>query len=308
MFTGFRKFILFCLLLLPAAVSTHEARIRVLPNPYYPQIPPGELRLNYYYDRTGRWVKFSDWIPFRQRKYEPRFLEDFYDLYSLPQSYNVPEVKESIYFLVQAMTHRFRHPSRALCRIDTEEQHLKYRNLMFMHMNLLIMRMYLRLGSLFDKRLLRYHDLDVADDLEISFMIARTYYRESLTYWNQAKEYAMRANESRFELDIPAIENERFLIREGKLNYARIIELHLGRAEEKLARTAAFLDQQGRPRPVRLQMQQDIEKMYDQNFTPEPLDAPALQRDRNERDFFDPIFPPEPGRPPESGSLPESGR
>ncbi|MBI3395037.1 MAG: hypothetical protein HY042_04310, partial [Spirochaetia bacterium] len=155
---------------LAPSLSARPFKTTALPDPYYPQKPTGELRLNYYYDRTGRWVKFSDWIPFKQRKWEPRYFEDFYRLYGLPPGYNAPQIKESMFYLYMSLGTRFRHPASALCKIKTEDEHHRYRNLMFMHTNLLIMRMYLRLGSMYDKRHLYYHDLDVADEMSVAVL------------------------------------------------------------------------------------------------------------------------------------------
>jgi len=261
-----------------------------LPDPYYPQQPQGELRLNYYYDRTGRWVKFSDWIPFKQHKYEPRFLEDFYHLYGLGHSYNVSELKESIYWLTQSLTHRFRHPRHALCSIRNEAEYHKYRNLMFMHINMLIMRMYLRLGSLYDKRHLYFHDLDFADDLEISFLIAATYYREARPYWKAAQRYAKVASEYTFHLDLPGLESEMHLIQTRKTDYDRIIDLHEERLKQKQIMTTTFLNREGRPRPVKTAIQRDLEKMYDEKFRPDPLGPPVLDPEWKEEPLFpDPV-------------------
>ena len=272
------------------ALQAQTARTRALPDPYYPQVPPGGLRLNYYYDRTGRWVKFSDWIPFQQKKWAPHHLEDFYELYGLPHHYKTAEVKESIYFLVQALTHRFRHPRNALCQIENEQQYHKYRLLMFMQINLLIMRMFLRLGSLYDKRHLYFHDLDFADDLEISFLIARTYYHEARIYWKQAVNYAEQANEYRFELDLPTIETQRFNIIHGKLDFDRIIDRHLYQVEAKLGATKSFLDEEGRPRPVKEAMQKDLESMYDPSFTPAHLGPPVLDPEWKDKTLFDDVI------------------
>jgi len=274
-------------ILLSSSIFARTQTSRFLPDPYYPQQPTGELRLNYYYDRTGRWVKFSDWIPFKQHKYEPVFFEDFYQLYGLPHHYKSQEVKESIYFLVQALTHKFRHPRNSLCKIENEEQFHKYRILMFMQTNYLIMRMYLRLGSLYDKRHLYFHDLDFADDLEISFLIARTYYIEAEKYWNLTKLYAKKADDFRFELDLPGIESTRFMIMRGELNFDRIIALHKGKVNAKLDVTGKFLDENGRPRPVKTEIQKDIEKMYDEKFKPEPLGPPVLDPEWKEIPIYD---------------------
>lgn len=264
------------LIFLPGILYAQTARSRALPDPYYPQKPAGELKLNYYYDRTGRWVKFSDWIPFLQKKYVPRYFEDFYDLYHLPHHYNVPETKESIYFLAASLSTRFRHPRNALCKIETPEDDYKYRNLMHMHVNLLIMRMFLRLGSLYDKRHLYFHDLDHADDLEISFRIAQGYYMQAKPFWENAKRFAAAADEIKKELDLPAMEDERYKILNGRLDFDRIIALHLAKVNKKLEVTSAFLDDEGRPRPVKKRMQKDMEGMFDERFTSDPLSPPVL--------------------------------
>ena len=278
--------IYFLLISLSGGLWAQTAVSRGLPDPYYPQQPTGELRLNYYYDRTGRWVKFSDWIPFKQKKYAPRHFEDFYRLYGLPVSYKPPQVKESIYFLYNALGHRFRHPRYALCKIENEAQYHKYRLLMFMKVNLLIMRMYLRLGSLYDKRHLYFHDLDFADDLNISFLIARTYYKEALIYWGHAKKYAQRAHEYPFELDLPTIESERFQIVRKELNFDRIISLHLNRVNAKLGVTDNFLKEEGKPRPVKLKMLEDVKSIYDKDFTSSPLEPPVLDPEWKEKPLF----------------------
>ena len=288
--------IVICIFAFGNADSAEAAPVsRTLNDPYYPQQPKGELRLNYYYDRTGRWVKFSDWVPFKQKKFVPVFFEDFYSLYGLPPSYKPNDVKESIFYLYASLGSKFKHPHGSLCKIENEDQFHKYRLLMFMETNLLIMRMYLRLGSLYDKRMLYFHDLDVADDLEVSFLIARTYYTEAETYWNYAKQYAEEADQYRFELDIPTIETHRFEIVNNRLDFKRIIDRHLIRIEAKLDTTAAFLDQHGRPRSVKEKMLEDVSKIYDDQFPHEPITKPTLRPHYNEKPLFtdtDQIFAP----------------
>ncbi len=257
-----------------------------LKDPYYPQYPSGELRLNYYYDRSGQWVKFSDWIPYKQKKFQPMFLEDYYLLFGLKMGYNVSDLKENIYFLYSGLSSKFRHPGKSLCKIQTEEEYHKYRLLMFMEIHLILMRMYLRLGSLYDKRHLYFHDLDVADDLEVSFLIARTYYNESLKYWEKAKEYAKKASVYTFTLDLGLIETHRHEIVNLDLDYERIIKRHLNRIETKLEIIAKFLNKEGRPRPVKKEMLEDIKKIFDDTFTTDPLEEPLLNPHWNEKPLF----------------------
>jgi hypothetical protein len=178
---------------------------------------------------------------------------------------------------------KFRHPRNSLTQIKTPEEFHKYRLLLQMHTYLLIMRMHLRLGSMYDKRHLYFHDLDVADDLEISFLIAKTYYSESRKYWEKARELAHKAHEYPFEMDLGTMETERFEIVTGVLDYDRIIDLHTARVEAKLEHITAFLDTEGRPRPVKTAIQKDLEKMYDESFTAEPLGAPEMKPLLNEK-------------------------
>lgn len=274
-------------MLLSVGLAGRSPVSRMLPDPYYPQPPTGELRLNYYYDRTGRWVKFSDWIPFKQMKYVPVFFEDFYGLYGLQAAYQPSDVKESIHFLHAAMQSKFRHPRQALCRINNEAEFHKYRLLMFMEANLIIMRMYLRLGSLYDVGSLKFHTLDMADDLEVSFLIARTYYTESQKYQAEALRYAKLADAYPFELDLPTIEGHRFEMVNGKLDFQRIIDRHLARIEAKLDTTAALLEQEGRPKPVKKAMLDEVSKIYDRDFPPAPLSPPSLHEEWKEKPLFD---------------------
>ena len=268
---------------------------RALPDPYYPQKPTGELKLNYYYDRTGRWVKFSDWIPFQRRKFTPRHLEDVYILYGgLPPSYQSHDIKERIYYLGRSLSYPFRHPSLSFCKIENEDQYHKYRLLLYMNIHKLIMRSFLRLGSQYDKRHLYFHDLDFADDLEISFLVARSYYRQALPFWESTVRYAKEAHQYPFELDLPTIESERFRIIKGELDFGRIIQRHLNRIEAKLAAVKEFLDREGRPRPVKKSIQKDIESLYEvPDFKPSPLGKPVLDPEWKEKPLFPPlVFPP----------------
>jgi len=132
-----------------------------------------QLRLDYYYDQSEMYTKFSDWIPKRLHQWHPQHVEDFFLLYSLNQIYGEQDLLRNIYFLEIALQKRFRHPSQALAKIETPEEYHKYRLMIFMHINLKIMRSYLRLGSLYDKRHLYFYNLDFADELKESFALQR---------------------------------------------------------------------------------------------------------------------------------------
>ncbi len=188
----------------------------------------------------------------------PRHLEDFYELYGLPHGYQVQNLKENIYLLNQGLARKFRHPSKSLCKIKTQEEFHKYRLLMFMQIHYLIMRSFMRIGSLYDKRLLYQHDLDFADDLELSFQIAKSYYKQAFVFEKQSRIYARQANQYRFILDLPSIESRLFEMKTGKLNFNRIIRRHISKLEKKQAIIEKFLAKEGRPRPVKKAMLKDL--------------------------------------------------
>jgi len=201
-----------------------------------------DLDYNYEYEKNGPHTKFSDWIPFKLHKWEPRFLEDFYELYGLKLHYGENELRRDIYFLKIGLNKRFRNPKNALCEIKNETAYHKYRLLIFMHINLQIMRSYMRIGSLYDKRHLYFYNLDYAYDLKKSFEIAGSFYDESKNYWKKAKDYAVKADQIPIDLDMGTMESERFDIVQGKLNFETIIDNHLSRLNKKQKIVEEYLD------------------------------------------------------------------
>ena len=102
----------------------------------------------------------------------------------------------------------------------------------------------------------------------------------------------------RFEIDLPQIETTRFEIVSGELDFQRIIHRHKLRVNAKLEVVSDFLDEEGRPRPVKLRMLNDIQNMYDEDFTSDPLEMPRLNEEWKEK----PLFPDWPA--PEEGGAP----
>ena len=201
-----------------------------------------DLDYNYEYEKNSSYTKFSDWIPYKLHKWEPKFLEDYYQLYGLKLHYDVNELRRNIFFLKLALKKRFRHPNNALCKITTEETYYKYRLLMFMQINLQIMRSYMRIASKYDKRHLYFYNLDFAYDLNRSFKISEAFYKQAIPYWEKAKDYAMRASSLKSELDLGTIESNRYQIEKQKLNFGKIIQNHLLKLEKKQSTIQAYFD------------------------------------------------------------------
>lgn len=178
-------------------------------------------------------TKFSDWVPKRLHQWQPQFVEDFFLLYSLKQHSQQEEIRRNIFFLKIALEKKFRHPREALCLIHNPQEYHKYRLLMHMHLNLQIMRSYLRLGSLFDKRHLYFYNLDFAPELKNSFQVAEGYYRESMDYWKKARNLALEASSYNFEIDMPGLESIRADILAGDIDYTVFTGNHLLRLKQK---------------------------------------------------------------------------
>ncbi|MBN1500837.1 MAG: hypothetical protein JW982_11805 [Spirochaetes bacterium] len=189
-----------------------------------------------------RYLPFSDYIP-RVRKYNmthPQQVEDFYLLYGMPLYYNENDLRENIRLLKIALTVNFRHPTKALCRITTEQEYYKYRNLMFMRINVLIMRDYMRIASQYDKRDVYFYDVHYEEDLIKSFAIAEENYRAAIPYWEQALKYAKTASTVKLTTDLGSIESERYSFVTGEIDYRKIINGHLSRLEKKKSKLASF--------------------------------------------------------------------
>jgi hypothetical protein len=209
----------------------------------YPVESDFMLNLNhdYEYEKNGLKTKFSDWVPYKLHKWNPKFLEDYYELYGLKLHYNENELRKNIYFLKIGLQSRFRHPRNALCPIKDEEYYYKYRLLLTMHLNLQIMRSYMRLASLYDKRHLYFQNLDFAHELKNSFKLAEGFYKEAIPYWEKARENAFKAERIKKEVDLGTLESTRYEITAGKLNFQEIIGDHLRRLDKKQKSVEAYL-------------------------------------------------------------------
>ncbi|HRG48787.1 MAG TPA: hypothetical protein PLG41_21455, partial [Leptospiraceae bacterium] len=79
-----------------------------------------DLNYNYDYEMNGVKTKFSEWVPYKLHKWNPRFLEDYYELYGLKLHYGEDDLRKDIYFLKIGLESRFRQPNNALCKVKNE--------------------------------------------------------------------------------------------------------------------------------------------------------------------------------------------
>ncbi len=196
-----------------------------------------------YFSHKDEYVPFSDYIPRVRLHYYtvPHYLEDYYLLFGMKLYYDESSLRKNIEMLKTSLNVRFRHPSQALVEVDTEQEYLKYRKLMFMHINIMIMRNYLKIGSKYDKIKVRFHDAPFAKEITESLDIAISLYRQAIPYWEEAKKHAEDASEIKITTRMSNIESERYRIIRGELDFNKIINNHIASSEKKKRELQKYL-------------------------------------------------------------------
>lgn len=203
-----------------------------------------DYQYQYFNKEKDKYVPFSDYIPKVRLHYKtvPHYLEDFYELYGMKQHYDENSLRKNIQRMKTALNSRFRHPSQALVKVETEEEYLKYRRLMFMHLNILILRNYMRIASKYDMQKINFYSAEFAKEIRESLDMAEGFYRQAMPYWEIARKYALDASRIKITTDLGFMESERFSIISGNLSYRKIIDDHIkriGSKRQKLNRLSA---------------------------------------------------------------------
>ncbi len=188
-----------------------------------------------YFSEKNEYVPFSDYIPEVKMHYYtvPHHLEDFYLLFGMKLYYNETSLRKNIEMLKTALNTKFRHPSEALVAVESEDEYLKYRRLMFMHINIMIMRNYLKIGSKYDKKNIKFYDATFAKDINDSLEIAKSLYQEAIPYWEEARRYAGESSRIKITTKLSNIETERYRIIRGELDFNKIINNHITAVNKK---------------------------------------------------------------------------
>jgi len=196
-----------------------------------------------YFNQKKEYVPFSDYIPRSRIHYKtvPHYVEDFYLLYCMNQYYNENSLRRNIARMEQALQCKFRHPSNALIKIESDKEYLKYRRLLFMHINLLIMRNYMKIATRYDKQKIYFYNLEFSKEIRDSLDTAEKHYRKALPYWKKAKKLAADASRIKITTDFGKMETERYKIIHQELDYNRIIRTHLKKLNKKKKRLDRYI-------------------------------------------------------------------
>lgn len=159
--------------------------------------------------------------------YYVQYKEQYYKLYHLHYIQYPDDTMENIYWLEQAAKADFANPLYALALIENEAQWEKYRYLFMMHVNLKLIEQYMYLGNKWNKRNAYFYNAPWKEQNLESLATAETCFRAALSYWDEAKEWAAKAQEARFRfINLERVqfwEDEAVRIGEGSLDYSRIV-------------------------------------------------------------------------------------
>lgn len=166
--------------------------------------------------------------------YPVYYKEQYYKLFHTHYIQSPDDSIENIYWLELAKKADFCNPLYALATIADTEQWKRYRYLLDMHIDLMLIQQHLILGSKFDKRVAYFYNAPWKQENLDSLKIAESAYRTALLYWGEAKSLAAMAMKTPF-LPIDGAEywiDEASRVESGDLNYADIIAAQLSRLEK----------------------------------------------------------------------------
>lgn len=165
--------------------------------------------------------------------YMVKYKEDYYKLFHVHYQQYPDDVMENIYWLEKAVQADFCNPLYAGVKINDENDWEKYRYLFMMHINLKLIEQHMRLGRVYDKQVAHFYDAPWKEQYLENLKKAKSCYEAGLTYWQEAKLWAEKANTGKFKFlfltDIQNWEDERERIGTGNLDYEKILNRELAR-------------------------------------------------------------------------------
>lgn len=167
------------------------------------------------------------------------YAEQYYLLYAKSNNFQTVNIEQNIFYLQRALMAPFAPVVQALCKINTQEEYIRYKYLFKMHCNFLIMRSYIQLASRFDKEDIYFYNYLYKEMIIESLKVAKYYYELALIYWDLTKKEAINATEfQKYKIDLPQWEDEHVKIINGIYKYDEIIYSRL----ENLLKNIGFLE------------------------------------------------------------------
>ncbi|NIZ18406.1 hypothetical protein [Entomospira culicis] len=164
------------------------------------------------------------------------YTEQWYRLYHQHLLRSPSDEFENLVYLEHALNAEFSHPLYALAKIESADQWQLYRYLFKMHLNLQMVRTYMALADKYDRRNVPFYSAPWKEQSLKNLDIAENYYQRARYFWDEALIWIEQMDNPDFRwIYIPEISNwhnERTLIRENKLDFAKILDRHLAKLQE----------------------------------------------------------------------------
>lgn len=168
--------------------------------------------------------------------YVVTYKEQYYKLYHIHYQQYPDDVIENIYWLEKAAKADFCNPLYAMAKINDQKDWEKYRYLFMMHINLKLIEQHLRLGRIWDKSKAYFYDEPWKEAYLNNLDKAIECYKSALVYWKEAKLWAEKAGEAKFNFlyltDIQNWEDEKTKIQDKTLDYEKMLTRELNRIEK----------------------------------------------------------------------------
>jgi len=167
-----------------------------------------------------------------------RSAEEFYLLFRENLHPFDETVEANILYLQWGIRAPFEHPSRGLIQVENRSQRERYKALLRMHMNFLLMRSYLDLGHQYDKSKLLYYNEEFREHTIDSLFVAEECYWSAVHTFEETLKWAKKASlHSRPFRKIASLEEERgrLLSKHRTHDYGRVMRSRLRNVGKMLA-------------------------------------------------------------------------
>jgi hypothetical protein len=162
------------------------------------------------------------------------YAEDFYRLYSLPLYYKEENLFQNIYFLQLALEAPFDFVNRALTIIKTEDEYQKYKDLLHMQFNYLIVKNYIYLAGLYDKENYYFYNAQFKDEIKSSFEYASYFYNLAIDHWGIVESFSEKVADNKSSINMDILIDRAYKIKYGEIDYAKTAKRKLKEIDEKI--------------------------------------------------------------------------
>jgi len=173
------------------------------------------------------------------------YAEQYYLMYVDGMTNNQLVIFRNIDFLLRALEAPFAPVVQSLDpKINSQEQYIRYKYLFKMHVNLLLVKSYLQLGSRYDKENIYFYNYLYKNEILHSLEFARYFYSCVFYYWEQVLIFREKAQEfQKYRINIDLWEDEYYKLKAGLIDYGSIAKDRINRIEDEIKYIQTWPDQ-----------------------------------------------------------------